>query len=45
MRADECLFLVESGRAADITAMTGFDPMVFGSLTNRRISTDRAMEA
>jgi len=24
MRADECLFLVESSRAADITAMTGF---------------------
>jgi len=27
MRAGECLFLGEKGRAADITAMTEFDPL------------------
>jgi hypothetical protein len=32
MRADECLFMGESGCAADITAMTDFEPQaVFGS--------------
>jgi hypothetical protein len=49
MRAGECLFMGKSGRAADITAMTNFEPQaVFGSTHRTCLSplvTDRVMEA
>src|SRR5438094_10630861 len=49
MRAGECLFMGESGRAADIPAMTDFEPQaVFGSSHRTCLSplfTDRTMEA
>jgi ABC-type uncharacterized transport system substrate-binding protein len=49
MHADECLFMGESGRAADIPAMTDFEPQaVFGSIHRTCLSplvTDRVMEA
>src|SRR5262249_10306196 len=46
MRADECLFMGESGCAADITAMTDFEPQaVFGSFHRTCLVTDSAMDA
>ena len=49
MRADECLFFVESGHAADITAKIDFYPNGLREhsrdLPIAALVTDRAMEA